>query len=63
MLMMDGERVPLAAFTTSANHAEVNTIETLIESRNLPRCLSACYMTVLPTPTGCAPACSALTLN
>jgi transposase len=33
MLMVDGEGIPLSAFITSANHAEVNTLETLIENR------------------------------
>ena len=33
MLMIDGEGVPLSAFITSAQHAEVNCIETLVESR------------------------------
>lgn len=33
MLLTDGERTPLSVFTTSANHAEVNTIETLVETR------------------------------
>lgn len=33
MLMIDGEGVPLSAFITSANQAEVNCIETLVDSR------------------------------
>ena len=33
MLMIDGEGTPLSAFITSASHAEVNTIETLVETR------------------------------
>jgi transposase len=33
MLLTDGERTPLSVFTTSANHAEVNTLETLVETR------------------------------
>lgn len=35
--MTDGKGTPLAAFTTSANHAEVNTIETLVESQVLEK--------------------------
>ena len=31
MLMIDGNGVPTSAFTTSAQHAEVNTIETLVD--------------------------------
>lgn len=37
MLMIDGEGIPLSAFITSANHAEVNTIETLVENRVLEK--------------------------
>ncbi len=33
MLMIDGEGTPLSALITSANHAEVNTIETLVDTR------------------------------
>jgi transposase len=33
MLMIDGEGTPLSAFITSANHAEVNAIETLVDTR------------------------------
>jgi len=32
MLMIDGEGIPLSAFITSANHAEVNTVETLVDN-------------------------------
>ena len=31
MLMIDGNGVPTSAFTTGAQHAEVNTIETLLD--------------------------------
>lgn len=37
MLMIDGEGIPLSAFITSANDAEVNTIETLVENRVLEK--------------------------
>lgn len=37
MLMIDGEGTPLSAFITSANDAEVNTIETLVENRILEK--------------------------
>ncbi len=37
LLMTDGEGIPLAAFTTSANHAEVNTIETLVDNQVLAK--------------------------
>lgn len=33
MLMVDGEGLPLSAFTLSANEAEVNAIETLVDVR------------------------------
>lgn len=33
MLMVDGNGVPLSAFTLAANHAEVNTVETLVDVR------------------------------
>lgn len=33
MLMIDGEGLPLSAFTLSANQAEVNAIETLVDVR------------------------------
>jgi transposase len=33
MLMIDGEGTPLSTFITSANHAEVNAIETLVDAR------------------------------
>ena len=33
MLLVDGNGTPLSAFTTSANHAEVNTLETLVDVR------------------------------
>ena len=33
MLMVDGEGTPLSAFTLSANHAEVNAVETLVDER------------------------------
>lgn len=32
MLMIDGEGIPLSMFITSANHAEVNTVETLVDN-------------------------------
>ncbi|MCA9058118.1 MAG: transposase [Planctomycetaceae bacterium] len=38
MLMTDAQGVPLSAFTTSANNAEVNTIETLVEIRATKKC-------------------------
>ena len=31
MLMVDGRGTPLSVFTLAANHAEVNTIETLVD--------------------------------
>jgi transposase len=37
MLMTDGQGVPLSAFTTSAQEAEVNTIETLVDLRVLQK--------------------------
>lgn len=37
MLMTDGQGVPLSAFTTSAQDAEVNTIETLVDVRQLKK--------------------------
>ena len=33
MLMVDGHGTPLSAFTLSANQAEVNTLETLVDTR------------------------------
>jgi IS5 family transposase len=33
MLMVDGHGLPLSAFTTAANHAEVSSIETLVDVR------------------------------
>ena len=33
MLMTDGHGIPISAFTTSAQDAEVNTIETLVDVR------------------------------
>ncbi|MEW4491124.1 transposase [Thalassoglobus sp. JC818] len=33
MLMVDGQGLPLSAFTTAANHAEVSSIETLLDVR------------------------------
>ena len=33
MLMVDGNGVPLSVFTLAANHAEVNTVETLLDVR------------------------------
>lgn len=33
MLMVDGEGTPLSAFTLSANQAEVNAVETLVDER------------------------------
>lgn len=33
MLMVDGNGIPLSAFTLAANHAEVNTLETLVDVR------------------------------
>jgi transposase len=33
LLMVDGEGTPLSAYITSANHAEVNTLETLVDTR------------------------------
>lgn len=33
MLMVDGEGLPLSAYTLSANEAEVNAIETLVDER------------------------------
>jgi transposase len=33
LLMVDGEGTPLSAFITSAQQAEVNTLETLVETR------------------------------
>lgn len=33
MLMVDGRGIPLSVFTLAANHAEVNTIETLVDVR------------------------------
>ena len=33
MLLTDGQGIPISAFTTSAQDAEVNTIETLIDVR------------------------------
>lgn len=32
MLMIDGEGIPLSAFITSANNAEVNAVETLVDN-------------------------------
>ncbi len=37
MLMIDSEGLPLSAFTTSAQVAEVNTIETLVDTGPLNR--------------------------
>lgn len=37
LLMIDGWGIPLSAFITSANHAEVNCIETLVESSILEK--------------------------
>lgn len=34
MLLTDGDGTPLAAYTTAANHNEVNTIETLVDERS-----------------------------
>ncbi len=33
MLLIDGERTPLSAFTTEASTSEVNAIETLVDER------------------------------
>lgn len=33
MLMIDGNGTPLSAFTLSANHAEVNALENLVDTR------------------------------
>lgn len=33
MLMIDGNGIPLSAFTLSANQAEVNALETLVDTR------------------------------
>ena len=33
MLMVDGNGIPLSTFTLAANHAEVNTLETLVDVR------------------------------
>ncbi len=33
MLMVDGNGLPISGIITSAQHAEVNTIETLVEVR------------------------------
>ena len=33
MLMIDGNGTPLSVFTLSANQAEVNTLETLVDTR------------------------------
>ena len=33
MLMVDGQGIPLSAFTLAANHAEVHAIETLVDVR------------------------------
>ncbi|MEZ6060026.1 MAG: IS5 family transposase [Planctomycetaceae bacterium] len=38
MLMTDGQGVPMSAMTTSAQDAEVNTIETLVDVRMLKKC-------------------------
>lgn len=35
--MIDGEGIPLSAFITSANHAEVNTVETLVDNSVLEK--------------------------
>lgn len=32
MLMVDGEGIPTSEFITSANHADVNTVETLVDN-------------------------------
>jgi transposase len=37
LLMTDAQGVPLSAFTTSAQAAEVHTIETLVDVRQLPK--------------------------
>lgn len=37
MLMVDGAGLPLSAFTTSAQDAEVHTVETLVDVRVLPK--------------------------
>ncbi len=39
LLMVDADGTPLSAFTTAAHHNEVNTVETLVEQRQL------CYQT------------------
>lgn len=36
-LMIDGQGLPVSAFTTSAQDAEVNTIETLVDVRQLKK--------------------------
>jgi transposase len=35
--MTDANGTPMSAYTTAANHSEVNTIETLVDERRLPR--------------------------
>lgn len=37
MLMTDGQGIPISAFTTSAQNAEVNAIETLVDIRPLKK--------------------------
>lgn len=37
MLMTDAQGMPISAFTTSAQEAEVNTIETLVDTRVLEK--------------------------
>ena len=55
LLLTDGRGTPLTAYTTAANHHEVNTIETLVDDA-VPLCLhlSVSCTTRRPTPTGCA---------
>jgi len=38
MVMTDGQGIPISAFTTSAQFAEVHTIETLVEVRAIDPC-------------------------
>lgn len=37
-LLVDGGGLPLSSFVTSASHAEVNTVETLVDVRVCPKC-------------------------
>jgi hypothetical protein len=45
MLMIDGNGTPLSAFTLSANQAEVNALETLVDTRVMKKTCDDCALT------------------